>query len=198
MRSSSLKTPHHYPTPWGRANTRPHFFVRFWRRNPFAARRNFRWPCPIRRARHRVLFLGSSVVEQPAVNRLVAGSIPARGAISFKSLCEKARRQRRAFSFPRSVWTQKGRNWRPRPELNRGSRICSPLRHHSATWPHRARPSAHHKQSGISQTRDHSGKAGRAYNRSKPELSPGPGLPINPFTLKAIPWPIPHLPPAST
>src|SRR5262245_59662617 len=28
-----------------------------------------------------------------------------------------------------------GRSWRPRPELNRGTRICSPLRHHSATWP---------------------------------------------------------------
>src|SRR5262249_17825037 len=27
--------------------------------------------------------------------------------------------------------------WRPRPELNRGTRICSPLRHHSATWPSR-------------------------------------------------------------
>ena len=27
------------------------------------------------------------------------------------------------------------RIWRPRPELNRGTRICSPLRHHSATWP---------------------------------------------------------------
>ena len=26
-------------------------------------------------------------------------------------------------------------DWRPRPELNRGTRICSPLRHHSATWP---------------------------------------------------------------
>ena len=25
--------------------------------------------------------------------------------------------------------------WRPRPELNRGTRICSPLRNHSATWP---------------------------------------------------------------
>ena len=25
--------------------------------------------------------------------------------------------------------------WRPRPESNRGARICSPLRHHSATWP---------------------------------------------------------------
>lgn len=28
--------------------------------------------------------------------------------------------------------------WRPRPELNRGTRICSPLRHHSATWPQRS------------------------------------------------------------
>src|SRR6476469_7167704 len=25
--------------------------------------------------------------------------------------------------------------WRPRPESNRRARICSPLRHHSATWP---------------------------------------------------------------
>jgi hypothetical protein len=29
--------------------------------------------------------------------------------------------------------------WRPRPELNRGARICSPLRHHSATRPHNVR-----------------------------------------------------------
>ena len=28
-----------------------------------------------------------------------------------------------------------GEVWRPRPESNRGIRICSPLRHHSATWP---------------------------------------------------------------
>lgn len=26
--------------------------------------------------------------------------------------------------------------WRPRPELNRGTRFCRPLRNHSATWPH--------------------------------------------------------------
>ena len=32
---------------------------------------------------------------------------------------------------------QWGNFWRPRPELNRGTRICSPLRHHSATRPHR-------------------------------------------------------------
>ena len=32
------------------------------------------------------MFLGSSAVEQPAVNRLVAGSNPARGAIFFKGL----------------------------------------------------------------------------------------------------------------
>jgi hypothetical protein len=28
--------------------------------------------------------------------------------------------------------------WRPRPELNRGTRFCRPLRNHSATWPHSA------------------------------------------------------------
>jgi hypothetical protein len=28
--------------------------------------------------------------------------------------------------------------WRPRPELNRGTRFCRPLRNHSATWPLRS------------------------------------------------------------
>ena len=32
------------------------------------------------------MVLGSSAVEQPAVNRLVAGSNPARGAILFRAL----------------------------------------------------------------------------------------------------------------
>jgi hypothetical protein len=36
------------------------------------------------------LFLGSSVVEQPAVNRLVAGSNPARGAKYLNRLTETA------------------------------------------------------------------------------------------------------------
>jgi hypothetical protein len=36
------------------------------------------------------LFLGSSVVEQPAVNRLVAGSNPARGAKHLNHLSETA------------------------------------------------------------------------------------------------------------
>jgi hypothetical protein len=35
------------------------------------------------------LFPGSSVVEQPAVNRLVAGSNPARGAKQIKRLVQK-------------------------------------------------------------------------------------------------------------
>ena len=34
---------------------------------------------------------------------------------------------------PRSLWRPEG--WRPRPELNRGTRFCRPLRNHSATWP---------------------------------------------------------------
>ena len=37
-----------------------------------------------------------------------------------------------AYSKPVSA-LQSG--WRPRPESNRRARICSPLRHHSATWP---------------------------------------------------------------
>ena len=40
--------------------------------------------CYMRRAHASRLFPGSSAVEQPAVNRLVAGSNPARGANSFK------------------------------------------------------------------------------------------------------------------
>ncbi len=39
----------------------------------------------------RAAFLGSSVVEQPAVNRLVAGSNPARGAKSFQDLAKALR-----------------------------------------------------------------------------------------------------------
>ena len=27
------------------------------------------------------------------------------------------------------------KSWRPRPELNRDTRFCRPLRNHSATWP---------------------------------------------------------------
>jgi hypothetical protein len=86
MPVSSLKTPHHYPTPWGRANPRPHFFVPGTAQNAANAWENLCWPWGWGRARHPALFLGSSVVEQPAVNRLVAGSIPARGAIYFNSL----------------------------------------------------------------------------------------------------------------
>jgi hypothetical protein len=34
---------------------------------------------------------------------------------------------------------ENSRRWRPRPESNRGARICSPLRNHSATRPRRDR-----------------------------------------------------------
>src|SRR5579872_1973151 len=91
MPMSSLKTPHHYPTPWGRAHTRPHFFVPRDARNAANSWENFHWSWWLGRARHPDLFLGSSVVEQPAVNRLVAGSIPARGAIISKYLERKPR-----------------------------------------------------------------------------------------------------------
>ena len=49
---------------------------------------------------------------------------PAVPAVSALSVC----------SFPKSA-DFTGREWRPRPESNRGTRICSPMRHHSATWP---------------------------------------------------------------
>ena len=42
------------------------------------------------------LIRGSSAVEQPAVNRLVVGSNPTRGAIFFNHLAETARRENRA------------------------------------------------------------------------------------------------------
>ena len=60
------------------------------------------------------LFPGSSVVEQPAVNRLVAGSNPARGAISL--FCKSIRHPPKAAEtavgefrsrFPRWLWAPK-------------------------------------------------------------------------------------------
>ncbi len=50
-------------------------------------------------------------------------------------------RQTRSATPPASGQTAAARcDWRPRPESNRGARICSPLRHHSATWPLRRDP----------------------------------------------------------
>ena len=48
------------------------------------------------------LFRGSSAVEQPAVNRLVAGSNPARGAISSKSRVARACRPATQSTKPHS------------------------------------------------------------------------------------------------
>ena len=60
----------------------------------------------------RRVFLGSSVVEQPAVNRLVVGSNPTRGAILFKTLCTSAfavrptnLRNIYAIAWPTCGWT---------------------------------------------------------------------------------------------
>src|SRR5260221_324488 len=77
----ALKTLHHYPTPWGRANHPASFSLG--RGNAhFPSEKPFVWPPPKRQDRHRVhaMVLGSSAVEQPAVNRLVVGSNPTRGA----------------------------------------------------------------------------------------------------------------------
>ena len=55
-------------------------------------------------------------------------------------LAEKARDSTSAISISLTGQSDKihmrsVKCWRPRPESNRGARICSPLRHHSATWP---------------------------------------------------------------
>ena len=93
-----LKTPHHYPTPWGRAK-HPASFYSGGISLPFSgelacAVRGIVWGFPSqgRRVRHRLpnVFLGSSAVEHPTVNRMVAGSNPARGAI-FSSPCGSRR-----------------------------------------------------------------------------------------------------------
>ena len=49
---------------------------------------------------------------------------PAVSAVSALSVC----------GFPKSA-DFTGSEWRPRPESNRGTRICSRMRNHSATWP---------------------------------------------------------------
>ena len=45
--------------------------------------------------------------------------------------CHTCEKMQRFQHIEDVIW----RCWRPRPELNRGTRICSPLRHHSATRP---------------------------------------------------------------
>ena len=51
-------------------------------------------------------------------------------------LCRPALGARAAFGTngERRFLLLSGSYWRPRPDSNRGERICSPLRHHSATW----------------------------------------------------------------
>jgi hypothetical protein len=72
---------------------------------------------------------------EPATNRLTAGcstaELPgnstsrARNAYNKDGPALKAAKRRKS----------RGEGWRPRPELNRGTRFCRPLRNHSATWP---------------------------------------------------------------
>ena len=61
------------------------------------------------------LFPGSSAVEQPAVNRLVAGSNPARGAKLNKHLVFYVRGRR-------PIWTAAGQQ--KRPPISEGPRQC--------------------------------------------------------------------------
>jgi hypothetical protein len=52
------------------------------------------------------VFPGSSAVEQPAVNRLVAGSNPARGAKFFKRLAQVAGSKRDENRCVATEWLQ--------------------------------------------------------------------------------------------
>ena len=58
-------------------------------------------------------------------------------------------------------------DWRPRPELNRGSRICSPLRHHSATWPQDGR--GLYQRKGVAANALVVSFEGRRYKPASPE-----------------------------
>lgn len=69
---------------------------------------------PLRRRTRPALFLGSSVVEQPAVNRLVAGSNPARGATRLIRRCLPAAASNRK---PHKI-QRKPKLWPP-PEADR-------------------------------------------------------------------------------
>ncbi len=58
---------------------------------------------------------GSSVVEQPAVNRLVVGSNPTRGAISFRTLRKPQQNQQIGSKRRDPCWTRVGRYTLPFP-----------------------------------------------------------------------------------
>ena len=90
---SSLGDTPPYPTPSGALHGAPFFLFATpaeasLRGEPGGERRGIRiWPFPAvgdpaRSPPSQRLFLGSSAVEQPAVNRLVVGSNPTRGAIA--------------------------------------------------------------------------------------------------------------------
>ena len=53
--------------------------------------------------------------------------------------------------------------WRPRPESNRGARICSPLRNHSATRPQRLK-----RFKRLIRLRSNGRQAAKAHSRSFP------------------------------
>src|SRR5579872_1810264 len=80
------------------------------------------WLCYRQRAlcAHAAVFPGSSVVEQPAVNRLVAGSNPARGANACSLLFTTVHGRRKTLA--RSTMLPDGRPWlsvvvHERPEI---------------------------------------------------------------------------------
>ena len=80
---------------------------------------------------------------EPATNRLTAGcsttELPGntgRAITNVPQIAKPLPNAERQRLPTRCI--QRLDNWRPRPELNRGTRFCRPLRNHSATWPLRA------------------------------------------------------------
>jgi hypothetical protein len=71
--------------------------------------------------------------------RRLPGAALARGlaVARSKSVAPEIRGNGRAASAvgPPMLFAGRLWSWRPRPELNRGTRFCRPLRNHSATWP---------------------------------------------------------------
>src|ERR1700754_1738740 len=85
-----------------------------------------------------------STAELPRIKNLASARHAGReGAVFWQSVPRHARPQKKPGS-PKTSGSRKSNSWvaevwRPGPESNRHTRICSPLHHHSATRPHEER-----------------------------------------------------------
>jgi hypothetical protein len=115
-------------------------------RAPAAWRFAFHGPFVIARTSHPLIamFPGSSVVEQPAVNRLVAGSNPARGAKQNQRLRGGNGKTK---TSKRPVWQ---RCWQHSAKLARGA----PVRRFNRRWPGRESLRADAHRRGLRRARN--------------------------------------------